>query len=176
VCLSFLPAAEMKVTRSSILNLLLVAAILGTAPFAIQRAWESGNVYLFTQGFFDDLLARLSGPGRFRFILQPLMAIFLGFRSGLKDAQAGRPTFLWVMLFHPELRKEVWRQAIATVRDLIALAILLDLVAQALIFREIRPGPALIIAPPLILIPYALSRALVNRVARRHRTPAPVPR
>jgi hypothetical protein len=157
----------MKFSRSSILNLVLVAAILGTAPFAIQRAWESGNVYLFTQGFFDDLLARLSGPGRLRFILQPLMAIFLGLRSGLRDARTGRPTILWALLFHKEHRKEMWREAIASARDLVAVAILLDLVAQALIFHEIRPGPALIIGPPLILIPYALSRALTNRIAGR---------
>jgi hypothetical protein len=158
----------MKLTRSSILNLLLIAVVLGTAPAAILRVWESGDTYLLTQNFLQDFLARLTGPGQFRFVLQPLMAIYLGVRSGTKDARAGRPTFLWAVLFHPELRKEVWQQTIAAARDLIAVAILLDLVAQALIFREIRPGPALIIGPPLILIPYALSRALTNRIARWH--------
>jgi hypothetical protein len=141
----------MKVTRSSILNLLLVAALLATLPSAIVRLWQSGNPYLLTADFFQDLLARLTGPGRLRFVLQPLTAIYLGVRSGAKDARSGRSAFLWALLFHAEHRKEI----------------LLDLVAQALIFHEIRPGPALIIGPPLILVPYALSRALTNRIAQR---------
>ncbi|HYX68367.1 MAG TPA: hypothetical protein VE825_04490 [Terriglobales bacterium] len=157
----------MKVTRSSILNLLLVAALLATLPSAIVRLWQSGNPYLLTADFFQDLLARLTGPGRLRFVLQPLTAIYLGVRSGAKDARSGRSAFLWALLFHAEHRKEMWLEAIASTRDLIALAILLDLVAQALIFHEIRPGPALIIGPPLILVPYALSRALTNRIAQR---------
>ena len=155
----------MKVSRSSILNLLLVAVLLGTLPAAIWRLWHSGDAYLLTENFFADLLARLSGPGRLRFILQPLMAILLGVRSGRKDARAGLPPFLSALLFQGEHRKRVWREAIASTRDLIAIAILLDLVAQALIFHEVRPGAALIIGPPLILVPYALSRALANRVA-----------
>jgi hypothetical protein len=163
----------MKVTRSSVLNLLLVAVILGTLPAVIQRLWQIGDPLLLTQNVAGNLMARLRGPGQFRFVLQPLMAILLGVRSGVKDARTGRPAFLWALLFHAEHRKEMWRDAIATVRDLIAVAILLDLIAQAIIFHEMRPGPALIIGPPLILIPYALSRALTNRIARRRAVPAP---
>lgn len=167
----------MRLSRSSVLNLLLVAVVLGTAPAAILRIWQSGDTYLLTQSFLQDLLARLTGPGQFRFVLQPLMAIILGMRSGRKDARAGLPPFLWALLFHAQHRQEMWRQALASVRDLIAVAILLDMAAQALLFREIRPGAALIIGPPLILVPYALTRTVANRVARRrggqkHTTPA----
>lgn len=164
----------MKLSRSSILNLVLVAALLGTLPAAAWRLWQSGDAYLLTENFFADLLARLSGPGRLRFLLQPLMAIWLGVRGGRQDARAGLPPFLWALIFHGEHRARMWREALASVRDLIALAILLDLVAQALIFHQVRPGAALIIGPPLILVPYALSRALANRVARR-RSHAPAP-
>lgn len=162
----------MKVTRSSVLNLLLVAVVLGTAPTAILRIWESGDTYLLTQNFLQDFVARLTGPGQFRFVLQPLMAIILGVRSGVKDARAGLPPFLWALLFRADYRKRMWRDALETVRDLIVVAILLDIAAQALIFREIRPGAALIIGPPLILLPYALARGLSNRIARRRAVPA----
>ena len=165
-----------KLSRSSVLNLLLVAVLLGTLPSAAWRLWQSGNTYLLTETFFSDLLARLSGPGRLRFLLQPLMAILLGVRGGVRDARAGLPPFLWALLFHAEHRKDMWREAIAAVRDLIAVAILLDLVAQALIFHELRPGAALLIGPPLILVPYALSRALANLIARRRQSHAPAPR
>ncbi len=166
----------MKLSRSSILNLLLVAVLLGTLPSALWRLWQSGDVYLLTTDFFAHLLARLTGPGRVRFILQPLMAIWLGVRSGRRDAQAGRPPFLWALLFHGQHRKDMWREAIACTRDLIAFAVLLDLLAQALIFHELRPGAALVIGPPLILVPYALSRALANLVARRRQNHLPAAR
>jgi hypothetical protein len=164
----------MKLSRSSILNLLLVAVLLGTVPAAIWRLWHSGDAYLLTESFCADLLARLSGPGRLRFILQPLMAIWLGVRSGRKDARAGLPPFLRALLLQGEYRRRMWRETVDAVRDLIAVAILLDMAAQALIFHEVRPGAALIIGPPLVLVPYALSRGLANRAARR-RSQAPAP-
>jgi hypothetical protein len=58
------------------------------------------------------------------------------------------------------------RSALASVRDLVAVAILLDVVAQFLIFRMVHPGAALLLGPVLIGFPYASSRALTNRVAR----------
>jgi hypothetical protein len=163
----------MKVTRSSILNLVLVAVLLGMLPSVIERLWQLRDPLLLTQNFVADLMARLTGPGRLRFVIQPLVAIILGVRGGVRDARAGLPPFLWALLFHAEHRREMWREAMASVRDLVVVAILLDLVAQALIFHEMRPGPALIIGPPLILIPYALSRACTNQIARRRAVHAP---
>ena len=41
----------------------------------------------------DDMPERLTGPGRFRLLLQPLVATFLGTRSGMADDRGtgGRP-------------------------------------------------------------------------------------
>jgi hypothetical protein len=50
------------------------------------------------------------------------------------------------------------------VRDLVAVAILLDAIAQFLIFRMVHPGAALLLGPVLIATPYATSRALANRI------------
>ena len=38
---------------------------------------------------FENLLGRVSGPMKFRLILQPLMAILFAMRDGLKDAKKG---------------------------------------------------------------------------------------
>jgi hypothetical protein len=57
--------------------------------------------------------------------------------------------------------------ALSSVSNLIAVAILLDVISQYLIFREIHPGAALILGPVLIALPYSLSRALANRIAGR---------
>jgi hypothetical protein len=38
-----------------------------------------------------DLIDRLTGPMKFRLVLQPVMAAFFAIRSGLEDARAGKP-------------------------------------------------------------------------------------
>ena len=142
----------------------VIAILIVVAPRAILRIIETGDLYLFTDRFFQDILARLTGPGRLRFVLQPTVAILLGARGGMKDASAGLPPFLWALIFHEEHRRELFRSTLASVRNLVAIAILLDLISQFLIFNEVRPGAALVVGPVLIGVPYALSRALSNRI------------
>jgi hypothetical protein len=47
------------------------------------------------------------------------------------------------------------------------MGIILNLVFQLVLYRAVHPGPALTIGLILICIPYALSRALTTRLARR---------
>jgi len=84
----------------------------------------------------------------------------------MRDASAGLPPFLWALIFHKEHRREFLRSTIISVRNLVAVAILLDMISQYLIFGEVRPGAALVVGPVLIAVPYALSRALANRAWR----------
>lgn len=164
-------------SRGWILGGVVVAILILAAPSAILRIIQTGHLYLFTDHFFQDILARLSGPGRLRFILQPTVAIILGARGGLKDACAGLPPFLWSLVLHTERRRELLRSALTATRNLVAIAVLLDLISQFLIFREIRPGAALVVGPVLIGVPYAVSRALSNRIwhwRNHHKPTAPV--
>lgn len=153
-----------RISGSSILSGVVIATFVAALPGAIVKTIQTGDLYLFTDHFFHDVLARLSGPGRLRFIIQPTVAIILGTRSGIKDARAGLPPFLWVLAFHGEHRREVLHSAFTSTRNLVAAAILLDLISQFLIFHEVRPGAALVIGPVLIAVPYALSRAFSNRI------------
>ncbi|WP_158752136.1 hypothetical protein [Acidobacterium sp. S8] len=153
--------------RGWILPIIVLAILLATLPGAIHRLIQTGNPYLFSQEFFEDMVARLSGPGRFRFILQPVVAIFLGSRDGVKDARKHAHPFLWGLIFHREHRPQLLRSALESVRNLVAIAILLDIISQYLIFRQIHPGAALILGPVLISVPYTTARALANRIARR---------
>jgi hypothetical protein len=82
-----------RISRSSIINAVVVVTVLASIPGAIIRFLQSGDLYLFSQQFFADILARLSGPGRLRFILQPTVAIVLGIRHGVLDARAQRTFF-----------------------------------------------------------------------------------
>jgi len=162
-----------SISRSSILNVVVIAIVLAVLPGAIWRLIQTGDPYLFTHRFFADMLTRLSGPGRMRFILQPTVAILLGARDGAKDARAGFPPFLWALAVHSSRQRELLRSAFASVRNLVAIAIILDVVSQFLIFHEIHPGAALLLGPVLIAVPYALSRALTNRIVGRRKGPGP---
>ena len=63
-------------------------------------------------------------------------------------------------------RRELLRSGLTSIRNLLAIGIVLDAVAQLLIYGQVHPGAALVIGPVLIGLPYAASRALTNRVAR----------
>ena len=157
----------MKVTRTTVITGAALLILVAALPSAVIDTYENGRVYLFSRQFVEELPRRFAGPGRFRFILQPVVAILLGWRSGLKDARAGRPPYLSGVLMDVEHRRELLHSAWTAVRDLIAVAIVLDAVAQLLIYRQVHPGAALAIGPVLICLPYALSRAASNRAARR---------
>jgi hypothetical protein len=161
------------ISRRSILSAAVIAVLLAALPGAILRILHTGDPYLFTERFFQDILARLSGPGRLRFIFQPTVAIILGARSGIKDAREGLSPFLWALAFQGERRRALLRSVFASIQDLVAIAILLDVISQFLIFHEVRPGAALLVGPVLITLPYVLARALTNRIVRSriHLTP-----
>jgi hypothetical protein len=168
------PRMKISLSRSSILTALAIAVLLAALPGTIQRLIRTGDPYLLTRQFFEDMLARLSGAGRVRFILQPMAALFIGMRDGKRDSRLGRPPFLSALVFQRERRKELLRGAFASVRDLVAIAIILDVIAQFLIFRDVHSGAALLLGPVLITVPYSISRALSNRIARRRSQPTPV--
>jgi hypothetical protein len=122
-------------------------------------------VYLFSRQFWSDLGLRLSGPGAFRFIIQPLVAIILGVRDCLYDAKAGRPPYVFGILFSPELRHEMWQTALASMMKPIIFAIILDAVFQHIILRHIHPGAAVIVGTFLMAVPYIAARGITNRIA-----------
>jgi hypothetical protein len=164
----------MKLTRSTIVTGVAVLVLLAAIPSAIQDAVATGRIYLFSWEFLADLPARFTGPGRIRFILQPTVAFILGLRGGLADARAGLPPYVMGLLFDPLHRREYVRTGITAVRDLVAIGIILDVVAQLLIFQQVHPGAALLIGPLLIGAPYAFARAMTNRAARalgKHASP-----
>ena len=158
-------------TRSFTLILagLTLLVLVVSAPAALRDAYQRGGFYLFSRDFIEDIPKRLAGPGRFRFILQPLFAILLGIRSGLADARAGRPPYLRGMLFHRDLRGELVKSGWATVVNLVLMGILLDSVFQWLILGASYPGAALVVGPVLIMAPYSVARALSNRLTHSDR-------
>ena len=156
---------DVKLRRENIVTALALLVIAAAIPFAIMDTIETGRVYLFSRQFLEELPQRFTGPGRMRFVLQPVLAILLGLRGGLTDARAGNPPYLFGLLFHTGRRRELIQSGVAAISTLLAMGITLDVVFQFILYRAVHPGAALVVGPILICVPYSVSRALTNRLA-----------
>ena len=117
--------------------------------------------------FVDNLVDRVSGPMKFRLLLQPLMASFFAIRSGLTDARAGKPPYFWGMLTHADERADMIHDGWKSVGKVFVLAIVLDVVYQIVVLRFVYPGEVIVVAFALAIVPYLILRGLVNRLARK---------
>jgi hypothetical protein len=113
-----------------------------------------------------EITARPSGPFAFRFYFQPFMAAFFAVRDGVQDARRGRPPYLQTLFKEKSQRRALIREAWAAIGKVFILAIVLDFVYQVVVIRAVRPLEGLFIAVLLAIVPYALLRGPVNRVAR----------
>jgi len=125
------------------------------------------------QRFWEDLLARPSGPLALRFLLQPCVASILAIRDGMEDARTGRPPYFWTILSNRAERKAALREGLGATGKVIILALLLDAAYQIAKLGTFYPGEAIAIAVLLGFVPYLLLRGPAGRVARwRHRRAA----
>jgi hypothetical protein len=115
---------------------------------------------------WTDLTGRLTGPLTLRLYLQPTMAMLFALRDGLKDARAGRPAYLWTVFSHPEERRRLLAEGWKAVGKVFILAIILDVAYQLIVFRRIYPVEVLDVAVILAVVPYALLRGAITRLAR----------
>jgi hypothetical protein len=114
-----------------------------------------------------QLLARVSGPMKFRLVLQPCMAAFFAIRSGLADARAGKSPYFWCLLTDPGQRTEMIKDGWKSVGRVFILALVLDAVYQIIVLHFVYPGEMVIVAFVLAILPYLILRGLVTRVARK---------
>jgi hypothetical protein len=115
----------------------------------------------------DDMAARVSGPMKFRLLLQPVMASIFAIRSGLADARAGKPPYFWSLFSDPAHRADMLRDGWKSVGKVFVLALILDVVYQIVATRFVYPGEAIVTAVLLAIAPYLLLRGLVTRVVRK---------
>jgi hypothetical protein len=115
----------------------------------------------------SQLLARVSGPMKFRLVLQPAMSCFFAVRSGLADAKAGNPPYFWGLFSNSGRRKYMIKNGWKDVGKIFLLAIVLDVVYQIIVLRFVYIGEAIIVATVLAIVPYLVVRGLVTRAARR---------
>ena len=114
----------------------------------------------------EDLAGRVSGPMRFRLILQPVMATFFAILRGLKDAKEGKPPYFWALFTDPAHRRDMLRDGWKSIGRVIIIAFVIDAIYQFVALRWFYPGEAFLVAVILALVPYLLIRGPVNRIAR----------
>lgn len=117
--------------------------------------------------FMERMAARVSGPMKFRLILQPTMAAIFAIRSGLKDAHEGRPAFLWTVLTDPASRDDLIKDGWKSVGKVFILAMALDIVYQIIVSHFVYPFEVVVTASLLAIVPYIALRGLTTRIARR---------
>ncbi len=117
------------------------------------------------QLFADQLHERVSGPMKFRIVLQPMMATFLAIRSGLRDAKSGKDPYFWSFLFARGHRFDMIKDGWESVGRLFILAVVLDLTYQIFVESSVHLRAALIVACVLAILPYVILRGIATRIA-----------
>jgi hypothetical protein len=115
----------------------------------------------------ENLSDRVSGPMKFRLLLQPAMAAFFAIRSGLLDARTGKPPYFWSLVTDPAHRTDMLKDGWKSVGKVFLIALLLDVIYQVIVLKLVYPGEAIFVAFVLAILPYLILRGLVTRIARK---------
>lgn len=115
----------------------------------------------------ENLVDRISGPMKFRGVMQPIMASSFAIMAGLKDARLGKSPYFWSLFNNPATRIDLLKDGWKDVSKVFTLALILDMVYQVIVLHFIYPGEAITVAFVLAILPYLLLRGLVTRIARK---------
>ena len=126
--------------------------------------------------FWNEIVARPTGPMAMRFALQPIMATLFAVRDGLKDARQQNPAYFWALFTDPAHRTDLMREGWRSIRKVFILAVTLDLIYEVFFLRAFRPVQSLLIAATLAIVPYLIIRGPVNRIVRNLRRGGPTRR
>jgi hypothetical protein len=120
--------------------------------------------------FWQSIARDLTGHGMFggsfqlRLIIQPLAAMILGARIGVRDAKEGRLPFFQALLSGKGERGDLVAKAARDAVLPLVLAFIVDSILQFMINGRVRPLVAVVVGGLLVFLPFLLVRALANRI------------
>ena len=120
---------------------------------------------------WQEIVARPQGPLALRFYLQPLVAIALATRDGIRDAREGQPAFLWSVVTNGASRRDFLQDGWRSIGKVFMLALTLDVLYQAVVLGGLKPIQGLLVATVVAIVPYAIVRGPVGRLAGHMRKP-----
>jgi hypothetical protein len=121
-------------------------------------------------GFWESLTRDLTGRGMFggsfqiRLVLQPLTAIILGIRIGIRDAKRGELPFFQALVRDKGERGDLLAKAARDAVIPLLVAFTVDSILQHMINHRIRPLEAVFVGALLVFIPFLIARAFANRI------------
>jgi hypothetical protein len=121
-------------------------------------------------GYWGEMARDLTGHGMFggsfqlRLILQPLAAIILGARVGIRDAKRGERPFIQSLLQRKGERGALLGKAARDAALPLAVAFIIDSILQQMINHRIHPLQSLMVGGLLVFLPFLIVRALTNRI------------
>lgn len=116
-------------------------------------------------GVLQRFIERLTGPMHVRFIVQPVMAIILGIRDGVRDAREGRTPLIWDLCTQREGRARKLKEVLTRLMVPLIVAIVLDAVVQYMLFQRVRVLGAIFVGTVIMGLPYSIARGIANRIA-----------
>jgi hypothetical protein len=158
----------MTVARTEMGLLAKVAVTLGILLMIAGIVWHGISIESIER-VWSNLLARPTGPLKFRFILQPTMAAIIAIRDGLSDARSGRSPFAWTIISNANERGGRLREGLNATAKILLFGLAMDTIYQLVVFKAFYPYEALIIAVLLAFVPYFVIRGLAARIARKYR-------
>jgi predicted LPLAT superfamily acyltransferase len=115
----------------------------------------------------SNIIGRVHGPMALRFVLQPVTAMLLAARDGVKDAREHHPPYLHTVLTRPDQRAALLRHGLKAVARIMVIGSAMDAIYQLIVLKWIYPGELINVVLLLAFVPYVLVRGPANRVARR---------
>src|SRR5829696_6153746 len=91
------------------------------------------------QFFWQEIIARSSGPFAFRFVIQPAMATIYAVRDGRRDARHNRPAYFWAIFTDRLNRGKLIRSGWKSIGTVVMLALAIDLIYQTIAIKAFRP-------------------------------------
>jgi hypothetical protein len=110
--------------------------------------------------FAGSLADRVTGPMQFRLFRQPVMAAISATISGIRDARAHKPPYLWALATDPARRMDMIKDGWKSIRRVFVLALVIDVVIE---LHFVYPREAIVVALVLAIVPYLILRGLVDR-------------
>ena len=121
-------------------------------------------------GLFDGIWRDLTGRGMFggkfqiRLIAQPLVALLLGVRLGLRDAKQGKEPFFMTLVDPKHDRRANLKEGLRDAIVPLCVAFVLDGILQRMILGHIRLMGAVVVGSLLVFLPFLIGRGLSNRI------------
>ena len=107
----------------------------------------------------------VGGPGAFRFIVQPAVAIVLGVLHGLRDHRSGQPPYVAGLVGARESRWRLLGEALREIGVPLTIAVAASYAFQYIVRSRVNLAYGFLFAALFVALPYLVTRGLANRLA-----------